>query len=65
MVTLNNMVLEYEECDVRTTFSELFGVIFGFANLLKWLKIEVRTLLKLIKILKVLKLNSRAVCSYL
>lgn len=65
MVTLNNMVLEYEECDVRTTFNKLFGVIFGFANLLKWLKIEVRTLLKLIKILKVLKSNSRAVCSYL
>ena len=65
MVTLNNTVLEYEECDVRTTFNELIGVIFSFANLLKWLKIEVRTLLKLIKILKVLKLNSRAVCSYL
>lgn len=29
------MVLEYEECDVRTTFNELFGVIFGFENLLK------------------------------
>ena len=65
MVTLNSMVLEYEEYDVRTTFSELFGVIFGFVNLLKCLKIQVRALMKLIKTLKVLKLNSRAVCSYL